>query len=239
MGSLSFENVFRDELEQVETSRRLRLDESPPRRPPRDSLIGLGFWGGGMRGGTFSLGIIQALARARWLHYFDYISTVSGGGYIGSWLMAWMHHQQIGIRKIEERLSLPADPAAKPADPPEVHFLRNYSNYLTPRKGVFGADFWAFAASYIRNMLLNQLILVLLLVALLLTPRVLVFFAYLFEAEETQWKWSWWISHDLIRSQQLAGIVGFLLGVLAVGFIGKHLASLDPCEGRGNPWYSK
>ncbi len=105
MGSLSFENVFRDELEQVEASRRLRLDESPPRRPPRDSLIGLAFSGGGIRSATFNLGVIQALARARLLHYFDYISTVSGGGYIGSWLMAWMHHQQIGIRKIEERLS--------------------------------------------------------------------------------------------------------------------------------------
>ena len=81
MGSLSFENVFRDELEQVEVSRRLRLDESPPRRPPRDSLIGLAFSGGGIRSATFNLGVIQALARARLLRYFDYISTVSGGGY--------------------------------------------------------------------------------------------------------------------------------------------------------------
>jgi len=239
MGSLSFENVFRDELEQVEASRRLRLDESPPRRPPRDSLIGLAFSGGGIRSATFNLGVIQALARARLLHYFDYISTVSGGGYIGSWLMAWMHHQQIGIRQIEERLSLPADPAAKPADPPEVHFLRNYSNYLTPRKGVFGADFWAFVASYIRNMLLNQLILVLLLVALLLTPRVLVYLTHLFEAAEAQWKWSWWIIHDLVRSQQLAVIAGFVLGAIAVAFIGRHLGSFDPGEGKSNPWYSK
>src|SRR5260370_9019073 len=124
--------------------------------------------------------------------------------------MAWIHHQQIGIRQIEERLSLPADPAAKPGDQPEVHFLRNYSNYLTPRKGVFGADFWAFVASYIRNMLLNQLILVLLLVALLLTPRVLVYLTHLFEAAETQGKWSWWIIHGRVRPQQLACIAGFL-----------------------------
>src|SRR5260370_31405422 len=157
MGSLSFEDGFRDELEQVEASRRLRLHESQPRRPPRDSLIGLAFSGGGIRSATFNLGVIQALAKASspLLRYFDYISTVSGGGYIGSWLMAWMHHQHIGIRQIEERLSRPPDPAAKPADQPEVHFLRNYSNYLTPRKGVFGAHFWAFAPSYMRNMLLN------------------------------------------------------------------------------------
>jgi len=73
---------------------------------------------------------------ARLLHAFDYVSTVSGGGYIGSWLMAWMHHQKIGVKEIEDRLSSHAYSPANAADPAEVHFLRNYSNYLTPRKGL-------------------------------------------------------------------------------------------------------
>ena len=49
------------------------------------------FSGGGIRSATFNLGIIQALARLRVLDKFDYLSTVSGGGYIGAWLTAWIY----------------------------------------------------------------------------------------------------------------------------------------------------
>ena len=59
---------------------------------------------------------------------FDYVSTVSGGGYIGGcWLVAWMHHQGIGIKDIEERLSAPPNLPGEAGDLPEVHFLRDYS----------------------------------------------------------------------------------------------------------------
>ena len=37
-------------------------------------------------------GVIQGLARAGVLGKFDYLSTVSGGGYIGGWLTAWRFH---------------------------------------------------------------------------------------------------------------------------------------------------
>ena len=46
--------------------------------------------GGGIRSATFSLGVVQGLAKAGLLSRFDYMSTVSGGGYIGSWLSAWI-----------------------------------------------------------------------------------------------------------------------------------------------------
>src|SRR5271155_6258701 len=46
--------------------------------------------GGGIRSSTFALGALQALADHRLLGQFDYLSTVSGGGYIGSWLTAWI-----------------------------------------------------------------------------------------------------------------------------------------------------
>jgi hypothetical protein len=42
--------------------------------------------GGGIRSATFNLGIIQGLAKAGWLERFHYLSTVSGGGFIGAWL---------------------------------------------------------------------------------------------------------------------------------------------------------
>src|SRR4051812_23041203 len=42
--------------------------------------------GGGIRSASFSLGVLQALASAGLLTRFDYLSTVSGGGFIGGWL---------------------------------------------------------------------------------------------------------------------------------------------------------
>src|SRR5271169_1805841 len=45
--------------------------------------------GGGIRSATFALGAIQGLAENGLLDRFDYLSTVSGGGYIGSWLTSW------------------------------------------------------------------------------------------------------------------------------------------------------
>ncbi|POZ99581.1 hypothetical protein C4E44_34275, partial [Pseudomonas sp. MWU12-2312b] len=61
-------------------------------------IWGLALSGGGIRSATFCLGVLQALARAKppvlkddekqetasLLQRFDYLSTVSGGGYIGA-----------------------------------------------------------------------------------------------------------------------------------------------------------
>src|SRR5688500_4035954 len=44
------------------------------------------FSGGGIRSATFGLGVLRSLVRLRLLDSFDFLSTVSGGGYIGSWL---------------------------------------------------------------------------------------------------------------------------------------------------------
>ena len=52
---------------------------------------GLALSGGGIRSASFSLGVMQALAHKKWLAKVDYLSTVSGGGYIGSsltWLLS-------------------------------------------------------------------------------------------------------------------------------------------------------
>src|SRR5262245_59340834 len=59
--------------------------------------------GGGIRSAAFALGVIQAFAaypppapkqvapeESSFLSKFHYLSTVSGGGYIGSWLSAWV-----------------------------------------------------------------------------------------------------------------------------------------------------
>ncbi|HEX3145040.1 MAG TPA: patatin-like phospholipase family protein, partial [Pyrinomonadaceae bacterium] len=60
--------------------------------------------GGGIRSGTFALGLLQGLARYGLLGQFDFLSTVSGGGYIGSWLTAWIHRHPRGLAGVSEEL---------------------------------------------------------------------------------------------------------------------------------------
>lgn len=49
-----------------------------------DGMKGLALSGGGIRSAAFCLGVLQALNVADWISRLDYMSTVSGGGYIGS-----------------------------------------------------------------------------------------------------------------------------------------------------------
>src|SRR5437667_11440459 len=83
---ISFKQVLDEELDQIKSSRGARHISTD--KVAADSLIGLAFSGGGIRSATFNLGILQALATRDLLRGFDYLSTVSGGGFIGSWLAA-------------------------------------------------------------------------------------------------------------------------------------------------------
>ena len=48
--------------------------------------VGLALSGGGIRSATFALGVLQALAERNRLRDLDFLSTVSGGGFTGSFL---------------------------------------------------------------------------------------------------------------------------------------------------------
>lgn len=124
-------------------------------------LNALAFSGGGIRSATFNLGVLQALAKTQHLSKFDYISTVSGGGYIGSWLVAWIKREG-SMLKVCNRLNRDksGDPMAEEVRP--VRWLRMYSNYLTPTTGIMSVDSWTVGMTLLRNMLLNQLIIFLL-----------------------------------------------------------------------------
>lgn len=156
----TFEDVQKAEREELQGAR----ERAPGTRLP-NKTVGLAFSGGGIRSATFHLGVLQELAKHKLLKQVDYLSTVSGGGYIGSWLARWI--QQEGVEEVERKLPGNHDEA------PEVNFLRDYSNFLTPRKGLLGADTWAAIATYLRNLLLNQAILVTFLGAVLFLPWIL------------------------------------------------------------------
>ena len=119
-------------------------------------FAGLALSGGGIRSATFNLGVLQALADLGLLSKFDYLSTVSGGGYIGGWLSKWIHGEPGGVAEVEKQLRSAGDGPAPRSEPPEVQFLRKYSNYLTPKSGLFTADTWTLICTYVRNTLLNM-----------------------------------------------------------------------------------
>lgn len=128
--------------------------------------------GGGIRSATFGLGVLQGLARVNLLQRFDYLSTVSGGGYIGSWLTAWIRHHPEGLDGVCAQLGQAAPPNKPRHEPEPVSWLRTYSNYLSPRLGLMSADSWTLVGTYLRNLLLNWLVLVPFLLALIAVPLV-------------------------------------------------------------------
>src|SRR5439155_21999771 len=71
----------------------------------------------GIRSATFGLRVLQGLARHGVRSRFDYLSTVSGGGFIGSWLSSWIHHAgspQEVFQALENQSALPTVPEPEP-----------------------------------------------------------------------------------------------------------------------------
>ena len=136
--------------------------------------------GGGIRSATFALGIVQGLAEKGLLGRFDYLSTVSGGGYLGGWLTAWKLRAG-GIDKVQPKLCTTTEIPEHEPDP--VQHLREYNNYLSPKLGFFSSDTWTLVATVTRNMFLNWLVLVPLLAFALMLPRLILSLAILGEPE--------------------------------------------------------
>lgn len=144
------------------------LQEEKEKIGKKEKLIGLAFSGGGIRSATFNLGIIQALAKKKLLNKFDYLSTVSGGSYIGSWLTSWAYREQQntpynieqrnGIEHVQDKLNDKTDPMENKAEPREISWLRQYSNYLTPRKGLFSLDTLTDLTYHFRNVFLSSVV---------------------------------------------------------------------------------
>jgi hypothetical protein len=151
-------------------------------RAANSRLMGLCLSGGGIRSATFNLGVLQALAELNLLRYFDYLSSVSGGGYIHQWLAAWIQrrartydspHKVDGFNEVNKALIPPPEPKNSGTHPEPIRWLRRFSNYLTPQRGLFTADTWVGATTWLRNTLLNQIILTAGLLFLVLLPHLL------------------------------------------------------------------
>jgi hypothetical protein len=126
------------EAEEVGTRRRLRGDTAPD----HSNAVGLALSGGGIRSATFCLGVTQALAARGLLKDVDFLSTVSGGGYTGSFLTA-----RLGQNEPYDNTAGPHGP-----DPDPIRYLRYHAKYLT---AVDLKDRWSMVTATLAGMILN------------------------------------------------------------------------------------
>jgi hypothetical protein len=137
---------------------------------PKDDRVGVSLSGGGIRSATFCLGVFQGLAEENLLPRVDYLSTVSGGGYFGSFLGRLFTRPW--IKSPSERK--PGEPPEHESQPPmgEEHllgdqppvdrvqrvlrdrgswcmsYLRDNGRYLSPNRT---GDAWLAVAMFLRN----------------------------------------------------------------------------------------
>jgi len=136
-----------------------------------EQFVGLALSGDGVRSATFNLGFLQALARQHVLRTVDYLSTVSGGGYIGSFLgrlyTRFINRPVGAVDVIEARLSDGASP--------EISWLRRCSGYMAVTRGG-GAPLTA--AVLLRSFLTVHLIVGAMLVAVLCVANLVRYGAF-------------------------------------------------------------
>lgn len=111
-------------------------------------LVGLALSGGGIRSATFNLGVLQALAKRGLFEQFDYLSTVSGGGYIGGMMSSLLVDKDLRPGADD----FPLRHARGTEESPEVKHLRSGANYLAP-KGVL--DKIRIPALFLRGLVVN------------------------------------------------------------------------------------
>jgi hypothetical protein len=162
------------------------------------------FSGGGIRSATFGLGVLQGLAGILNLGKFHFLSTVSGGGYLGSWFSAWAHRR--GMEEVQRGLEEKHDNKSPLSPEPEpIHHLRRYSNYMSPKLGLLSPDTWTLVGIYLRNLFLHWLVLIPLMAAALSLPR-LWMSALALDAPDRDWvNRIFWF--------------GFLSGVVSITYI--------------------
>ena len=128
--------MHRAEMDAIAARRRSAGITAPATGSEEPSnLVGLACSGGGIRSATFCLGVTQALARRGLLPHFDYLSTVSGGGYFGAFISSYLNdadHERVGLQPQKLPFEEPGS-----IEPRPIRNLRNNSKYLL-KGGLWG-----------------------------------------------------------------------------------------------------
>ena len=163
--------------------------------------------GGGIRSAAFSLGVLKVLAARGLLTQFHYLSTVSGGGYIGGWLSRWIAEDpDQNAANIEEVLG-------RREEISQVSNLRANSNFLTPKTGITSADTWTGILLWVRNVLLNWTVFIPALMFAVFAPN--LYLAFL----------TWFAT--LAQGRAMLFGLDLALALLWIGGIGLTIATLQ------------
>jgi choline dehydrogenase-like flavoprotein len=125
-----------------------------------NDYVGLAISGGGIRSATFHLGVLQTLARQRLIPQIDFLSTVSGGGYIGAFLGRLFTRAVPKAQNVAEGVCQRVEDSQSE----EVEWLRRSANYIAPNQS---ADVATGVGFYLRSFLTIHFILLLTLFTLL------------------------------------------------------------------------
>jgi hypothetical protein len=106
------------------------------------NAVGLALSGGGIRSATFGLGVVQMLAARDFLKDVDFLSTVSGGGYTGSFLST-----RLGDGQPYTDVAGPYGP-----DPLPIRYLRQHAKFLA---AVDLKQSWSMVTAALAGLLLN------------------------------------------------------------------------------------
>jgi hypothetical protein len=102
--------------------------------------VALALSGGGIRSASFALGVVQALVNRGLFRRFDYLSTVSGGGYLGT-ALTWLRYRfgdeferQLGSGLKGDRTAefMARSGSEKPSGKTWLDYVRLHGNYLKP-----------------------------------------------------------------------------------------------------------
>ena len=197
---ITFDQVLEDEYRYLHGAA-AAADQDVRRRHEQAGHAALCLSGGGVRSASFGLGVLQGLARAGVLEGFDYLSTVSGGGYVGGWLSAWR------LRAAGRGEPDPADQLAGEIEPDVLTRLRDRIKFLDPRTGLLSADAWTLGGTILRNLLVTWLVLIPLIAFGAMVPRLYLGVLGLPSQPELVRRTTldWWYQHDWIPILLLVG----------------------------------
>ncbi|HEY4671554.1 MAG TPA: hypothetical protein VIG78_05780, partial [Gemmatimonadaceae bacterium] len=150
---------LREEEEELVVKRRQIAGDPGP-----GGWLGVGLSGGGIRSATFGLGVFQRWASsAGLLRRIDYLSTVSGGGYLGSFLgRLWGRNYLKEPGDFEKVLQGEKSPQV-------LRFLRENGRYMAPNGA---GDKLLVGAMVLRNWFSVQVVLSVFLLAFFLLLQV-------------------------------------------------------------------
>jgi hypothetical protein len=199
------------------------------------NAVGVALSGGGIRSATFCLGAMQVLAWRKLFKDIDFMSTVSGGGYTGSFLTTTLVDGPASggsIDDLHENIAGPYGP-----DPGPVRYVRQHAKYLMAN-GLLQQ--WTMVAGALAGLLLNWtvpvgLVAALALAAVYLRPLISFGWADLFLPAGVLCAVAFVVYAVSLRLARIAGFAGWLLagafgstGLLAAAWAIEALRSHVP-----------